>query len=76
MLVFHLQWVAGSAEPGPDKAALLAQTVYEGVKQRVQQLQADVQARDRQVAALHSDLEAAALQRDAALKQAQAGQQV
>ena len=59
-----------------DKASLLAKTVYEGVRQRVQQLQADVQARDQQVAALQADLEAAALQRDVALKQAQSEQQV
>ncbi|KAL0047405.1 hypothetical protein WJX82_002558 [Trebouxia sp. C0006] len=67
---------AGSAEPpGADKASLLAKTVYEGVKQRMHQLQANVQARDQQVASLQAGLEAAALHRDAALKQAQTEQQ-
>lgn len=70
-------WLAGSAEPpGADKASLLAKTVYDGVKQRMHQLQADVQARDQQIASLQAGLEAAALHRDAALKQAQAEQQV
>jgi len=55
---------------------LLAKTVYEGVKQRMHQLQADVQARDQQIASLQASLEAAALHRDATLKQAQAEQQV
>lgn len=50
--------------------------MYEGVKQRMHQLLADVQARDQQIASLQADLEAAALHRDAALKQAQAEQQV
>jgi len=50
--------------------------VYEGVKQRMHQLQADVQARDQQIASLQDGLAAAALHRDAALKQAQAEQQV
>ncbi|DBA83689.1 TPA: hypothetical protein ACH3X1_006232 [Trebouxia sp. C0004] len=66
----------GSAEPpGADKASLLAKTVYEGVKQRMHQLQADVQARDHQIASLQAGLEAAALHKEAALKQAQAEQQ-
>ena len=79
MCISHSQsWsvTVGSAEPSMDKASLLAKTVYEGVRQRVQQLQADVQARDQQVAALQADLEAAASQRDVALKQAQCEQQV
>ena len=50
--------------------------MYEGVKQRMHQLQANVQARDQQVASLQAGLEAAALHRDAALKQAQTEQQV
>jgi len=42
----------------------------------VHQLQTDVQAREQQVAELKADLEAAALNRETALKQAQAEQQV
>ncbi len=72
----HHRRLAGSAEPGADKASLLAKTVYEGVKQRMHQLQADVQACNQQIASLQAGLEAAALHRDAALKQAQAEQQV
>lgn len=50
--------------------------MYEGVKQRMHQLQSDVQARDQQIASLQAGLEAATLHRDAALKQAQTEQQV
>lgn len=67
---------AGSDGAGADKASLLAKNVYEGVRQRVHQLQADVQERDKHAAALQSKLDAVEQQHEAALQQSKLDQQV
>ena len=50
--------------------------MYEGVKQRMGQLQTDVQEREKRLAALQSQLEALALEHESALKHLQLEQQV
>ena len=55
---------------------MLAKSVYEGVKQRMGQLQTDVHEREKRLAALQSQLEALALEHESALKQLQLKQQV
>ena len=72
----NCSWPAGTATGSTDTASLLAQNVYEGVKQRMQQLQAAVQAKERQIAALQADMVTAEEHRATALKQADAKQQV
>ena len=67
---------AGNAKGTTDTASLLAQNVYEGVKQRMQQLQTAVQAKDLQIVTLQADMATAEEHRVAALKQADAKQQV
>lgn len=55
---------------------MLAKNVYEGVKQRMHQLQADVQQRDKHVADLQAKLTALANQHESALRQLHLDQQV
>ena len=66
----------GSGDAAVDKASLLAKNVYEGVRQRMHQLQADVQDRDKHAAVLQSKLETLAQQHKSALQQMQLEQQV
>ena len=58
------------------KASDLAKSMYEGVRARMRQLQADVQLRDAQVLTLQSQLAAAAEDKLAVQHQAQKDQQV
>lgn len=50
--------------------------VYEGVRQRMHQLQTDVQERDKRVAELQSQLDTLAVQHESALRQVLLDQQV
>lgn len=55
---------------------MLAKNVYEGVKQRMSQLQADVREREERLAAVQSQLGTLALEHDSALRQVKLEQQV
>ena len=66
----------GPGSVGMDQASLLAKSVYEGVKQRMGQLQTDAQEREKRLAAQQSQLEALALEHESALKRLQLEKQV
>lgn len=55
---------------------MLAKNVYEGVKQRMSQLQADVREREERLAALQTQLGNLALEHESALRQVRLEQQV
>ena len=66
----------GPGSLGADQASLLAKSVYEGVKQRMSQLQTDAQEREKRLAAQQSQLEALAVEHESALRRLQLEQQV
>ena len=55
---------------------MLAKNVYEGVKQRMNQLQTDVREREERLAALQSQLGNLALEHESALRHVRLEQQV
>ena len=68
--------ICTTAGTAADKASTLAKSMYEGVRQRMKQLQTDVQLRDEQILDLQSQLADAAKQQLAQQSQAHADQQV
>ena len=67
---------AESAATAADKASALAKSMYEGVRQRMKQLQTDVSQRDQHIHVLQSELAEAAREKVAQQHQAHADQQV
>lgn len=72
----RLLCASGASTDGTDQASMLAKNVYEGVKQRMSQLQADVREREERLAALQSQLGNLALEHESALRQVRLEQQV